>query len=110
MYNGENCKPTITNSIFWYDRDNRTGNDEMYYAEELGALLISGSMVMDGTFSLHDKYAMGFIDADTGDLHLKAGSQCIDHVDTDNGVAETMDLDRDTRIQNGQVDIGCYEF
>ena len=51
----------------------------------------------------------GFVDADTGDFRLVADSPCIDA--GDNGYVFTKtDLAGNRRIQDGTVDLGCYEL
>ncbi len=51
----------------------------------------------------------GFVDAANGDYRLAAGSPCIDAGDNAY-VTTATDLAGNTRIANGTVDIGCYEY
>ena len=50
-----------------------------------------------------------FVDATNGDYRLEAGSPCIDAGNNDY-VTTATDLDGNTRIMNGTVDMGAYEF
>jgi len=50
-----------------------------------------------------------FVDAPGGDYHLQPGSPCIDAGDN-SVVSVSTDLDGGTRIVNGTVDMGPYEF
>ena len=47
---------------------------------------------------------------ETGDLHLMSGSPCIDSGANHEWMESGLDLDRNPRIQGGQVDMGCYEY
>lgn len=49
-----------------------------------------------------------FVDADVGNFRLKAGSPCL-NAGNDAYVQGETDLDWRDRIQNGRVDMGCYE-
>ena len=51
----------------------------------------------------------GFVDAANGDYRLAAGSPCIDAGDN-SYVTSDKDLAGNSRIVNGKVDIGCYEY
>ena len=50
-----------------------------------------------------------FVDAENGDYRLAANSPCIDMGDNTYVVGD-KDLNDSTRIVNGKVDIGCYEY
>ena len=49
-----------------------------------------------------------FVDADAGNFRLKAGSPCLNAGNNSYVQGET-DLDWNDRIQDGRVDMGCYE-
>jgi hypothetical protein len=50
-----------------------------------------------------------FVDLAGGDLHLQSNSPCI-NAGNNACVTTTMDLDGDSRIVSGTVDIGAYEY
>jgi len=51
-----------------------------------------------------------FVDPNSGDYHLLAGSPCVNAGDPSYFVGpDVTDLDGNPRLQRGRVDVGCYE-
>ena len=117
------CSPQVTNCIIW-------GNEAEFgsvFRIVFGTPNISYSLVdaadCDGMYSgvdgnitcgtgiLFDKNPM-FVDAENGNLHLQSGSPVIDKGNNEaiSSTGITIDLDRHSRNQNGNVDMGAYEF
>ncbi|MCK6455474.1 MAG: right-handed parallel beta-helix repeat-containing protein [Phycisphaerae bacterium] len=139
----ENATAVVTNCILASNTSNRnppqiftfTGNETVTVAY---SLIVGGSAAVSGSVSLPPSVINAdplLVDAGTGDLHLSAGSPCIDagsngqvpadsgDVDNDGNVAEPVpDLDRTDRIVDDActddtgagtppvVDMGAYEF
>jgi predicted outer membrane repeat protein len=97
------CSPsaTIANSVFYSDApDELSGPDG--FAHDVTYSLVSGGHDGEGNIDGDPL----FVDAATGDLHLSAGSPCIDAADT--SVAPEFDLEGNARV--GDADMGAYEF
>lgn len=117
--------PTITNCIFWENKDN-TGIIQMGQISG-GVPVVTYSCVQDddsndasvypGTGNIDDDPC--FVDADGLDniigteddnLRLKPASPCLDAgTNTTTPPLPPTDLDGEPRIQNGIVDMGAYE-
>ena len=50
-----------------------------------------------------------FVDPNNNDFHLAANSQALDVGNDDDWFVSSLDLDGNTRVQNGSLDLGCYE-
>ena len=89
----------VYNSIVAYNGAQRWSNDHQGEANIFSAATYG---------SVEDNYN-GFMDRNNGDYRLVSGSRCID---TGIGiyVLASEDLDGNLRVQNGQVDIGAYEY
>ena len=118
MFNTGTCSPVITNCILWGNIANSSGNEisnqtgadpVVTYSNIQGGYTGAGNIDSDPLFS----------DAGVGDLHLSAGSPCIDAANGD--VAPSTDLDGNPRADDPTVtdtgigapaytDIGAYEY
>ena len=102
------------NCIFW-------GNSDQTGSGETAQLFINPSNSLDIDYSCVEGWTGGFggegnigddpilVDLLDGDLHLMAGSPCIDS-GSNELVGAQLDLDGNLRIINDRVDMGCYEF
>lgn len=113
---------TITNCILW--GNTRLGSpyrdwDQMYIPANCSAAVtysdVQGGQPGTGNLNLDPRFARNpdpadndYSDNNGGDLHLQMNSPCID-VGNNDAVTETLDLDEDTRIQDGIVNMGAYE-
>jgi hypothetical protein len=104
-------KPAISNCIFWGNSDgNGTNESAQIYG---GSPVINYSCVQGwrgglggvGNIRNHPR----FVNPRNGDYHLMADSACVDAGDNA-AVTVDIDLDGNTRIANGIVDMGAYEF
>ncbi len=100
------------------------GEPESQFEPDFPGLRVAYNNIQDGEQGLHieyddylvwdqtniDEYPC-FVDAANGDYHLLANSLCIDAGDPDYipEVNET-DLDGNSRVINGRVDMGAYEY
>lgn len=90
---------SIINSITWGDRgsDPISGEATVAYSNIQGGYPGNNNMDTDPMF------------ADTDDLHLLAGSPCVDAGDNSVVDPTAVDVDGGPRIQHCRVDIGAYE-
>ena len=120
----------VTNSILWgnrnngnvsnlinYDPNNRatcvyTAIEGGYPGE--GNVLLMSATFLDGLFHpkfVHPSHSVGYADTTANaDWHLLEGSVCVNR---GNNALVTIspnnDLDGETRVRHGNVDLGCYE-
>ena len=115
MFNS-GSSPTVTNCIFWMNSD-AGGTDESAQIHNddssgVNTPVVNTSDVQGGWTGAGGTGNLDadplFVDAPGGDLHLQAGSPCIDAGDN-NVVTELTDLDGDTRVVGCAVDMGAYE-
>jgi hypothetical protein len=118
----------VTNSILWNNASDQIAGHEcegLFYcdiADEVcvaaqGNLSVDPSFVRAGAWVHIDDANVAVAPTDpnalwvAGDYHLRADSPCIDMGDPNHvaGLDET-DLDGNTRVADGAVDIGAYEF
>jgi parallel beta-helix repeat protein len=126
MYNTDECSPTLTNCILWGNRDpdGMVESAQIYSGVPLvnycciqGLTTIIGGI---GNINCDPLYvrnpgpgpdgALGTVDDDFGDLHLRCGSPCLNAGTND--IAPPLpltDLEGNPRIINGAVDMGAYE-
>ena len=130
VYNDNTSAPTIINCTIYGNAANGSGVGMVNSMGSSVAVVnsIIGNGVNGGFATLSHSDVAGFglpptpdnngnFDADpmfvnsaNGDLHLQAGSPCIDRGD-DNAIAGvTTDLDGNPRIVNAHVDLGAYEL
>lgn len=105
IYNS-NSSPTITNCILWGDTttygqeiDNSNSLPTVNYSDIQGGYSGTGNINADPIF----------VDPANSDLHLQAGSHCINAGDDISGLPE-KDLDGNNRVFGAQVDMGAYEY
>ena len=115
--------PTIANSIFW---GNSAENGEIfrciYGNPKISYSIVDtvdcnslnsgvGGNVVCGSGMLYNQNPI-FENPDSGNFHLKPGSFAINAGNTGivNAFVLKYDLDSTLRINNGSVDVGCYEF
>ncbi|MFA5375223.1 MAG: right-handed parallel beta-helix repeat-containing protein [Dehalococcoidia bacterium] len=109
MYNTPQSSPTITNCILWDDSPNEIANFQctptVTYCD------VQGGYSGDHNIDLDPK----FVNASGGDLHLNAGSPCIDAGNNSAPAVPATDKDGIARPQDGNgdgtaiVDMGAYE-
>jgi hypothetical protein len=100
-----NSSPTIVNSILYDNNPNQifeggTSNPTVTYSDVEGGY--------DGAGNIDEN--PNFKDIAGQDFHLKATSPCIDVGDNDAPELPAKDKDGKTRIVNGIVDMGAYEY
>ena len=113
--------PTIINTIAWNDTATTTAS-EIYSSGSSGSTTISYSIVQGGVSAPGvagpGSFTDGghnldldplFTDSSAHNFTLTASSPAIDS-GTNTGVTATNDLAGNTRISNGTVDLGAYEF
>ena len=97
---------TIANSIFWdngtYGIYSESGNATISYSDIQGGLTSTG--FSDGGNNITDD--PGFT---PGDYHLPAGSPCIDTGSNAAAAGITTDIDGESRVMHGTVDMGADE-
>ena len=117
-----NSRPdtTIENSIFWNNQATISGNEIGGTAATVSNSIVEGGYSGTGNIDVDPK----FVDSANFDLHLAAGSPAIDagdnsllpaddkDLDNDGDTSEKLpiDLDKNTRVVNGTVDMGAYEY
>ena len=127
-YSSDNYTLTIQNSVFWGNRVNGVVNNLM--KNNAGTSFIVSHCAFEGGYESGDNIVTllpddaanglmsphfvnpaltaGYLDnTPNPDWHLANGSPCANK--GDNSVADTADLDGNARIQQGVVDLGCYE-
>jgi hypothetical protein len=113
MFTSVNSFPTVTNCILWNNGpDEIVGPATVAHGDVQGGFPGTGNIDADPLF----------VDPDTGDYRLSAGSPCLDAADNTAVPAEiTTDLDgnprfvddpdtKDTGLGQCPVDMGAYEF
>ncbi len=107
IFCGPNSLPTITNCILW-ENDAEFGRQIYTFG---GFPVVTYSDVQGGHAGQGNIDAdPQFVDPNSGDYHLGAGSPCID-IGDNNAVPPSVatDMDGNPRIINGVVDLGPYE-
>lgn len=106
MYNYY-CRPTLTNCIVWGNPDVvNWGIFSVYYSPNITYSDLQAYPDGTGTFSADPL----FVDPTHGDFHLQPGSPCINAGNNAALPASlTTDLDGNSRIAYGAVDLGVYE-
>ncbi len=108
IYNGTSCSPTIFASILWNDSAVNDGT-EIYNASKTSNPNVTNSDVSGGWGDASDNNLdTDPLFASDTDLHLQAGSPLIDA--GPNYDYYDFDQDGNSRIVNGLLDIGAYEF
>jgi hypothetical protein len=114
-YTSRGYRSTVINSIFW----GNTGSYSTTEAQQVGYGTVASYSCIEGLDALTGNGNIGsdpmFVDAENDDLRLLSGSSCIDA--GDNTVVDTnsIDLDGNQRIIDGDgdgeaiVDMGAYE-
>jgi len=113
MYNSDHSSPSLLNCILWGNTA-ESGN-EVYnysstptfsYCDVEGGISGTNNIDIDPLF-VRNPGTNG--SNDLGDLHLTSVSQCVDAGDNASFTPGHMDMDRETRIFNGTIDIGADE-
>ena len=101
MQNDAGANPRVTNCILWGDIPDEIsfpGTGEVTYSNVQGGWAGTGNINRDPKFA-------------DSEGRLSAGSPCIDAGNNDAVSSDiTTDLDGNSRIINGTVDMGAYEF
>jgi len=102
-YGGGCYHSDLQNCIVWYNTA-ASGGDNIYDLNAYSTCSPDLNHDYQGCITNEPS----FVDLDAGDLHLKNDSRCINA--GENGyVTTTTDLDGNSRILNGIVDMGAYE-
>lgn len=122
---GGDCEATVSNCIFqgnYADFDNLfhysgSSNPIIHLRHSLVDInncddLLIGSGDIDCQAGVLFSQDPLFVDYNAGNYHLQESSPCINTGSTSdiNNTSETSDLAGSLRIQNGMVDMGCFEF
>ncbi len=130
MYNDSTAAPTITNCTIFGNFANGSGvgmvNSPDSPVKVYNSIIGNGVNGSFATLSHSDVAGYNlastpdnngnfdadplFVNSANGDLHLQAGSPCIDRGDDAAIAGVTTDLDGNPRIVNAHVDIGAYEL
>jgi len=118
MFN-ENSSPTVTNCIFWGNTDTADGIygpiiDEDAQIAGGTPVVVNYCCVQGLTGLLGGVGNTGddplFVDEANVDLHLSAGSPCIDAGDPGGDYTGQTDIDGEPRLMGPRVDMGAYEY
>jgi parallel beta-helix repeat protein len=117
--NNHSSYPTITNTIFW-DNEAVSSGDQVYknsgspyysYCDIEGCGGSGGGwdsgLGTDGGGNIDSD--PNFVDAANDDYHLSSGSPCIDVGDPNGVYTGQTDIDGQTRVFGGRIDIGADE-
>jgi len=116
-FNEWDAELTLTNCILWYNSD-AGGIDQsaqIHNEANQGILVVNYSCIQGWTGGVGDAGNISvnpmFVASSEGDYHLLSGSPCVNAGDP-NYTAEDgeTDIDGDSRIIGGRVDIGADEF
>ena len=116
--NDPQCNPTLCNSIIWNGRmSTRQSVIDPANTTSYNYCLIQG-MTPQGNRNLPGNIDPLFVNpvyqsyymTHYGDYHLISGSPCIDMGDNSCAMVSTGDLDKNMRIVNTAIDLGCYEY
>jgi hypothetical protein len=111
---GQQSTTRATNCILWSNEPQEVylenGSAEITYSNIQGVWAGKGNIHSDPRF-LDPAGADALAGTPDDDLRLSMGSPCLD-VGDNGAVSESMtgDLDGNSRIANGRVDLGAYEF
>lgn len=115
---------TLSNSIVWGNESHNTTNnlsDDIYSSNfnTCSYSAIEGGYSGDSNITLNAQNPPLFVNpsltagADDStanvDWHLQQGSPCINRGDN-SAVTDSLDLDGNPRVNEGRVDMGCYEY
>ena len=104
--------PTLSNCILWANSANGLTDADAQIHTKAGTPTVDYSCLQGGwggNGTNNIALDPGFVDTSGGDLHLQSGSPCID-IGDNGAVTVATDLDGNTRIVDGTVDMGAYEF
>ena len=100
MWANDNSSPTITNCILWGDFSAEiVGSATVTYSNVQGGWQGEGNIELDPLF----------VNPSLNDFHLLADSPCIDAGDPTDDYTGQIDIDGESRVMNGRVDIGADE-
>ncbi len=115
------CSPSIFNTIFWHNQagakdpeiGNYTDSTPMISHSLIGGCGGSGGgwdsgMGIDGGYNIDTDPL--FADAANKDIHLTIASSAVNAGDNNAPFVRLTDLDGNPRIQDGDIDMGAYEF
>ena len=114
--NGVVSQSTLTNCIVWGNLKNGAtdilNNAIRTYSAIEGGYGGEGNIDLGGNISprfVNPSLTAGASDSTQNvDWHLQNGSPCINHGNNE-AITDTLDLDGQPRVQQGVVDMGCYE-
>ena len=122
IYLSSTYSDSVRNTIVWGNRDYRGSvlplSSQQCFRnsalEGIGDSLLNGNILLGS--SNEGPFAPQFVSPTPGvglgysggDWHLQQGSLCVNRGDN-SFVSQSGDLDRQLRLQNGTVDMGCYE-
>ena len=103
MFNSANSSVTVFNSIIG---NGVSGGFVTLSHSDVARMNLAATPNANGNFDADPM----FVNPANGDLHLQAGSPCIDAGDDSAIAGVTTDLDGNPRIVNAHVDLGAYEY
>ncbi len=103
-YGGGCMYATLRNSIIYYNTAKQSG-DNYYGSPSMSYSCTTPAISGIGNIAINPQFA----DIATGNYHLWCGSPCIDSGNNAYAPGDS-DLDGQSRVWNGSVDMGVYEF